>query len=357
VLPMTKQKNNIIALLFLMLFGAIIRLYNLGLYPLHVDEIFTMKLIQKPLLEVIAFGLSQDCNPPLFYIVDWFSVHLLGFTTFAQRLPAVIFGVLTIPAAYLLGKELRDETLGMMSAAVITIAGTMWYYSQFGRGYTMVVLLFTLALIYFVRLVRGNITNKTWLAYGLLASACVWTHLYALVPLGFMALYLLWLYRTDAIKPLMITHTPIAILLGTFYAIISERGNIMQGWMGNTIPQILQYFTLEYFGYSAIIVIGLIAYAIWSNKKDEVVPILFLVWLLSFIAQLIISTITPVFVRYTLLLVPMLYVIALEPLTLFVQDENQNPAQKWFVMSLFALAFVVITAYQHVSNMYVDRQL
>ena len=340
-----------------MLFGAAIRLYNLGLYPQHVDEIFTMKLIQKPLLEVIAFGLSQDCNPPLFYIVDWFSVHLLGFTNFAQRLPALIFGVLTIPAAYLLGKELRDETLGMISAAVITIAGTMWYYSQFGRGYTMVCLLFTLALVYYIRLVRGDNNLRTWGCYGLLASACVWTHLYALVPLGFMGLYLVYLYRIEAVKSLTVTHLPIAVLLGTFYAIASERANIMQGWMGNTIPELLQYFTLEYFGYSAIIVIGLIAYAVWSNKKDAVIPILFLVWLLSFIAQLIISTITPVFVRYTLLLVPMLYVLALEPLSRFAQDEEQLPAQRWFVLGLFTVAFVVITAYQHVSNMYVDRQL
>jgi uncharacterized membrane protein len=264
------------------------------------------------------------------------------------------FGVFTIPAAYLLGKELRDETLGIMSAAVITIAGTMWYYSQFGRGYTMVALLFTMALVYYIRLVRGDNSLRTWFCYGVLASACVWTHLYALVPLGFMVLYL---YRIKAIKPLVLTHTPIIILLGTFYAIVSERGNIMQGWMGNTVPELLQYFTLEYFGYSAIIVIGLIAYSVWSNKKDAVIPILFLVWLLSFIAQLIISTITPVFVRYTLLLVPMLYVIALEPLNQFIQDENQNPAQKWFVMSLFALSFILITAYQHVSNMYVDRQL
>lgn len=340
-----------------MVFGLAIRLYNLGNLPQHVDEIFTMKLIHKPLLDVIAFGLSQDCNPPLFYIVDWFSVHLLGFTNFAQRLPAVIFGVLTIPAVYLLGKELRDETLGLVSAAVITIAGTMWYYSQFGRGYTMVVLLFTLALVYYIRLVRGDNGPESWGRYGLLASACVWTHLYALVPLGFMALYLLYLRRTSAIKPLVVTHAPIVILIGTFYAIASERQNIMQGWMGNTIPQLLQYFTLEYFGYTAVLVSVLIVVSLGLNKKDAVIPILSTVWFLSFVAQLIISTITPVFVRYTLLMVPMLYVIALEPVNRFIQNEDSTTAQKVFILLLFSSMFVAITAYQVYSGMYVDRQL
>jgi uncharacterized membrane protein len=340
-----------------MVFGLAIRLYNLDVLPQHVDEIFTMNLIHKPLLEVIAFGLSQDCNPPLFYIVDWFSVHLLGFTNFAQRLPAVIFGVLAIPAAYLLGRELRDETLGMISAEAITIAGTMWYYSQFGRGYTMVVLLFTLALVFYIRLLRNDTRTETWLGYGLLASACVWTHLYALVPLGLMALYLLYLYRTSAIKPLLPTHAPIAILLGTFYAIASERQNIMQGWMGNTVPQLLQYFTLEYFGYTAVLVIVLIGISLWLNKKDTIIPVLFSVWLLSFVAQLVISTITPVFVRYTLLMVPMLYVIALEPVNRFIQNEDSTIAQKAFVLLLFSCMFVAITAYQVYSGMYVDRQL
>lgn len=316
-----------------------------------------MDLIHKSFWDVLIFGLSQDCNPPLFYIVDWFSVHLLGFTNFAQRLPAVIFGVLTIPAAYLLGKELRDETLGMLGAAVITIAGTMWYYSQFGRGYTMVGLLFTLTLVYYIRILRGDTSTRTWALYGLLASACVWTHLYALVPLGFMALYLLYLYRTSAIKPLALTHAPIVILLGTFYAIASERQNIMQGWMGNTIPQLLQYVTLEYFGYTAVLVIVLIGISLWLNKKDAVIPILFSVWLLSFVAQLVISTITPVFVRYTLLLVPMLYVIALEPVNRFIQNEDSTTAQKAFVLLLFSCMFVAITAYQVYSGMYVDRQL
>jgi len=340
-----------------MCFGLAIRLYNLGAYPQHTDEIFTMDLIHKPFLDVLIFGLSQDCNPPLFYIVDWVSVHLLGFTNFAQRLPAAIFGTLVIPAAYLLGKELRDETLGRISAAVITIAGTMWYYSQFGRGYTMVIFLFTLALVFYIRLLRNDTSTRTWWCYGLLASACVWTHLYALVPLGFMALYLLYLYRTQAIKPLVLTHLPIALLLGTFYAIFTFRYNIMQRWMGNTVPQLLQYFTLEYFGYAAILVIVLIGISLWLNKKDTVVPVLFGAWLLSFVSQLVISTITPVFVRYTLLMVPMLYVIALEPVNRFIQNEDSTPAQKVFVLFLFAGMFITITAYQVYSGMYVDRNL
>jgi len=172
-----------------------------------------------------------------------------------------------------------------------------------------------------------------------------------------MALYLLYLYRTQAIKPLVLTHAPIAVLLGTFYAIASQRQNIMQGWMGNTVPQLLQYFTLEYFGYTAILVIVLIGISLWLNKGDKVIPVLFSVWLLSFVAQLVISTITPVFVRYTLLMVPMLYVIALEPVNRFIQNEDSTTAQKAFILFLFSAMFVAITAYQVYSGMYVDRQL
>lgn len=351
------SRTNLFILSFLVVFGFAIRLYNLGAYPYHVDEKFTIDLVSKPFIDVLIFGLSQDCNPPLFYLVDWFFVHAFGFVAFWERFPAVIFGVLAIPATFMLGRELRDDTVGILAAAVVTTLGSMWYYSQFGRGYTMVLFLFTLALIYFIRLVRGDHERRTWLSYGILATLCVWTHLYALVPLGFMGLYLFYLYGWDSVRKPLLAYLPIAGLAGTFWAIHKERGVIMQGWMGNTPAQLLQYITLEYFAYSAAIFCGLIGISTWMNRRDKVVPLLVGIWVLSFVAQLIISMITPVFARYTMLMVPMLVVVAMEPVGRFLNHEESTPAQKAFVMVVFSAMYLIITAYQFTSGAYEGRQL
>lgn len=354
---MTSRQTNLLILAFLIIVGAATRLFHLGDYTYHVDEQFTIELVVKPLLDVLIFGLSKDCNPPLFYVIDWFSVHLLGFTPFAERLPAMIFGTLCIPATYLLGKELRDEHLGLMAAAVITFLGSMWYYSQFGRAYTMMIFLFTLAMIFYIRLLRGDTSRSNWLWYGSLATLCVWSHLYTLIPLGFMGLYLFWLYGWESVKKPLLAYLPSVGLAGTFYAIKSERSNIMQNWMGMTPVQVIEFTPLEYFSFSMGLFIPMIGISAWQNRQDKVVLPFLGIWLATFIALVIISMITPVFVRYTLMMVPMLVVIALDPLNKLIHDESQLKAQRAFAFVMLFAVFLIITGYQFWSGVYEGRNI
>lgn len=349
-------RNNFIILFCLVVFGAIIRFWGLGSYQYHVDEKFTIELVAKPLWDVIVFGLSQDCNPPLFYFIDWFSVHAFGFNAFAQRLPATIFGIACIPATYLLGKELRDDMVGLLSAGVATILGSMWYYSQFGRAYTLITLLFTILLIFYIRALRGDASRRTFVIIGLLSSLCVWTHLYALIPCGLIGLHLLYLNGNDYLKTAW-SYLPIAGLAGIFLAIITKRGNIMQGWMGNTPAQLIEFMPLEYFGYACGIFWPLIGISAWLNRKDTVVKSLLAVWMITFISQVIISLITPVFIRYSILMLPMLVVIAMEPVDRFIRNNESSTAQKAFILGLFSLMYIVITAYQFFSGAYDGRNL
>ena len=57
-----KNQNKLI-LFCLILFGAVIRFWNVWLYPYHVDEIFTLKLVAQPFWDVLVFGLSQHSTP------------------------------------------------------------------------------------------------------------------------------------------------------------------------------------------------------------------------------------------------------------------------------------------------------
>jgi uncharacterized membrane protein len=364
--------RNLLILFCLIVFGAAIRLYNLGAYTYHVDEQFTIELISKPFWDVFAFGLSKDCNPPLFYLIDWVSVRLLGFTAFAQRLPAAIFGVLVIPAVYLLGKEYRNETTGLLAAGVVTILGSMWYYSQFGRSYSMVTFLFVLLMVVFIRICRGEeddplpesyresgrvVSTKTWLIYGALASLCVWTHLFALVPIGFMGMYLFYKYRWESITKPFITYLPILALAGTFYAIKSERYLIMENWIGNTVQQLLEFTLLEYFTYSVALFMTLIMLSLWMNREDEITCAMVAIWICSFVTQIVMSQITPVFARYTIMLVPVLVAVAVDPVMRFIESEEPTLAQKNFAMFVLSGMFISITAFQYLSGCYEGRNL
>ena len=341
------MKRTHLALLFLVVVGFFLRLWNIGRDLMHVDEKWTIDLVQHSWTYVIQYTLTQDCNPPLFYLVDKLSIAFWGPTYFGIRFPSLIFGTLLIVATYYLGKELKNETLGLLGASVVTFLGSMWYYSQFARAYMLVALLCTLTMVVFIRLAR-----KDWdscLEFMILSPLCVYAHLYALIPIGLMVLYLLYLYREKFLIRTCIIVVTLFPLIGLGLSIINGRtGDVQdaQNWMGNTIPQLLQFMPLEYFGYACVGFFVLIAYAVVIKYKDRVVLVVVGIAAATYGIQLAVSQITPVFVRYSLLMVPSLCVVAMYPLAEHVESDAM-PAQKWFALIVFYAIFLCIIGYQY----------
>ena len=345
------MKRTYLALLFLVVVGFFLRMWDVGKDLMHVDEKWTIDLVQHSWSYVVQYTLTQDCNPPLFYLVDKLSIAVWGPTLFGIRFPSLIFGTLLIIATFYLGKEIKNETLGVLAASVVTFLGSMWYYSQFARAYMLVALLMTLTLVFYTRIIR-----KEWdcqyssLGFILGALACVYTHLYALIPITLMLVYLLYLYRTRFLIRAGIIVALLFPLVGLGISIINGRtGSVQdaQNWIGNTIPQLLQLMPLEYFGYLCVGVFTLIAYAVFTQcKKNSAVPMIAGIWLVTYIIQLAVSQITPVFVRYSLLLVPSLCVVAMYPLAEHMESDALA-AQKWFALAVFYAVFMGVIAYQY----------
>jgi hypothetical protein len=172
-----------------------------------------------------------------------------------------------------------------------------------------------------------------------------------------MGMYLFYKYRWESVTKPLVTYLPVLAMAGTFYAIRTERGNIMQGWMGNTVQQLLQFTLLEYFTYSVALFMALIMLSLWMNRDDEITCVMVAVWVFSFIAQIIISEITPVFARYTLLLVPILVTVSVEPVMRFIESDDSTPAQKDFAMFVLSGMFISITAFQYFAGCFEGRQL
>lgn len=347
------MKRTYLALLFLVVVGFFFRLWNIGKDLMHVDEKWTIDLVQHSWDYVVQYTLTQDCNPPLFYLADKLSIAFWGPTLFGIRFPSLIFGTLLIIATFYLGKEIKNENLGLLAASVVTFLGSMWYYSQFARAYMLVALLMTLTMVFFIRVVR-----KEWdcqyssLGFIGFASLCVYAHLYALIPIALMVLYLLHKYEERFIIRAGIIVALLLPLIGLGISIINGRtGSVQdaQNWMGNTIPQLLQFMPLEYFGYLCVGFFILIIYAVLTQyKKNSVVPVIAGIWLVTYVIQLAVSQITPVFVRYSLLLVPSLCVVAMYPLADHMESDALT-AQKWFALVVFYAIFLGIIAYQFIT--------
>lgn len=125
----------------------------------------------------VAFGsYAVPTNHVPMTLAVWLSVTVSGSVDeFAVRLPAILAGTATIPAAYALGAALRDARLGHALALVTAIAPLAVLESAEARGYAFVILGATVAAAALARAGRTGSAGD----HALLAIACAfaaWAH-------------------------------------------------------------------------------------------------------------------------------------------------------------------------------------
>ena len=90
---------------------------------------------------------------------------------FVWRFLPALFGLLTIPAAYLLAREVfSDARPGLLAAALFAVSPIERIYSEQAREYSLLTLLIMLATVAAVRAVRAN-TLGWWTLYAVLVAA------------------------------------------------------------------------------------------------------------------------------------------------------------------------------------------
>ena len=352
-----------IILLLITLFTAVTRFWNYWGDRMHVDEWFTLNLVKYDYQYIIWKSLTTDCNPPLFYVIDRLSIVALGANQVGQRFPSVIFGILLIPAVYQLGKEYRDQTLGLLAALAMATMGSMWFYSQFGRSYMLNCLLFTVLCIYYLRLVREDERMGNWFGLSLFTVLLAYSHLYACVPLAVLWTYLLVRKTIPAINYTIlvgVASLPLAVL---FNAILKERtvsrevAKTAWNWYGISWQQILIWSPLEFFGFCAFIWIPIITYAVYRYRKDTFTVMVALSFVAAYTGLILLSDTTPVFIRYVLLFVPVLCTIGLNAAMDVVQGDSESlPRQLRIRLAMIVLAFYIVgTVLPFLTGYYIEK--
>ncbi len=188
---MTKDTGSVKPwLLGLTVISLALRLVNLD-SGLWIDEISSLvNQYRLPVADVFTNYIG-DNQHPLYAVLASVSVSVFGEHAWSIRLPAVLFGVASVPALYLLGAEVSNRREGLLSAALLTFSYHHVWFSQNARGYTALALSAILASFYFVRLLHEPKTRDVWL-YGLIAALGCYAHLtMVFVVVGHFLIYLL----------------------------------------------------------------------------------------------------------------------------------------------------------------------
>ncbi len=112
--------------------------------PMWLDEALTVNIASQPLHQ-IPQALRHDGHPPLYYLLLHGWMNLVGTSNAAIRSLAGIFGLLTVPAIWLVGRRVGGRTVAWCAAVVIAVMPFAIRYSTENRMYSLIMLLALLA--------------------------------------------------------------------------------------------------------------------------------------------------------------------------------------------------------------------
>ncbi|MEO6718275.1 MAG: glycosyltransferase family 39 protein [Novosphingobium sp.] len=143
---------------------------------LWYDEIRTLVgSVREPLGTIVSHFPSNN-DHVLYSLLSHVSIALFGETPLTVRLPAILFGIGSIPLIYWLGRSVTTRFEALAAALLGAVAAHHIWFSQNARGYT---LLLVFALIGTRMIVEGieRRSLRPWLVFAVVSALGAYTHL------------------------------------------------------------------------------------------------------------------------------------------------------------------------------------
>jgi len=155
--------------------GLALRLWRLDT-DLWLDEVLTLTdFLRLPFREIVATFPSQNQHV-LYSLLGRVSILAFGESFAAARLPAVLFGVASIWALFLLGRRVADVREALLACALTTFSYHHVWFSQNARGYSGLLFFSTISTwLWLEANTRG--TARQWVTYAISVWLGLWIHM------------------------------------------------------------------------------------------------------------------------------------------------------------------------------------
>jgi mannosyltransferase len=206
------------------------------------DELFTYEIATRPGFGDMLDGVSGplEISPPLYFGFAWLAAKV-GDPQVWIRVPALVAGVATIPAAYALGVRTVGKTAALVGAGLLALSPFAVFYSTEARAYSLATLFVVLsALALLTALERGG-----WMRWGLFALAAwaaLFSHYTAIFVLAAEVIWAAWA-RRDRVRELALACAAVALaLLPWLPSFLDDRTAGFQTAIENLNPLTLSFF-------------------------------------------------------------------------------------------------------------------
>ncbi len=164
-------------LILLLAVGAFLRIETLTKRPLWHDEAWTLGVVDSAYSLADIWGASgrdRAEHPFMYYAAAYAARRLTGHEK-SIRIPALVFGILSIPLLGALAYRLAGERAGVLSAFLLTVSVYHIDFSQDARSYTLLILWSLTAFHGLLSFVRSrSVAGLALLSFSILAS--LYTH-------------------------------------------------------------------------------------------------------------------------------------------------------------------------------------
>ena len=240
------SKNNLILIIAIVASSFGIRLYQLNVQGLECEEFYTIPAATghhyifftsppeaRPTYVPVAIQeyknlltpdpdkslgdvtdvLSRNVHMPLYFFLMHYWVKFAGTSEWSLRLPSVIFGTLAVMMIFLLGRELINPFVGLMSALLAAFMPDQIYFSQEARMYSLLVLLVTSSAYAIVITGKRPASASVYVLYALTSIAGLYTH-YVYVFCFVSQVLFIWivaLLKKENLRPWLITQFSVVV--------------------------------------------------------------------------------------------------------------------------------------------------
>lgn len=187
------KKHFYIAFTTILLLGVFLRLVALDSKSLRLDETQSVWQAMHSLAFIKAY-MVKNVHLPLHNTALHFWMLAFGSSPTAVRMMAVIPGILSIPAIYLLSRELLNREKALYTALLASISPFWVWYSREIRMYSLLALVTTLSYYFFIKAIRTD-KARYYIYYTLISIVGSFTHYYFLIVLAIQGIYYLITYK------------------------------------------------------------------------------------------------------------------------------------------------------------------
>ena len=160
-------------LLAITIVAAVVRVPYLD-QPMRFDEAYTYNTYASQPWFVAVSKYDEPNNHVLHSLLVHAATRVFGDAPWAVRLPALLAGVLLVPATMLLTASVGGRRSATLAGLLVAISSPLIEYSTNARGYTLVCLCTVCGWLLALRLVR-RCDWAGWLGWGALAVIGCWT--------------------------------------------------------------------------------------------------------------------------------------------------------------------------------------